>query len=296
MEERTCPSCGMRFTPDEKGKCPNCGRHVEPSPDAVSSPEERAPLLVAGEPAPPRAEMPEPPPAPPAPPPISATDESAGPAAAPEPPVPEAGGPHAGTEQPGTPPPEPPAPPAPPMPGPPLADGQFRCPHCGEALYRGEQVCWSCGKRVDEAPEPAPDVPVTEPVTGRPEPAPEPAVLGWEELPRPKEPEPPSPEVMRMAYWSLGLGLASMLTCGALSIVTPIALWLGIKSTREGAGPVGVMGLVLGAMGTLALLVLLVVGALMLIGVAVGGGAGTTEVLAPDGLLDAIVGGVGRCG
>ena len=175
----------------------------------------------------------------------------------------------------------------------PPVDGQFRCPHCGEALYRGEQVCWSCGKRVDVAPElaPSPDVPMTEPVTGGPEPAVAPAALGWDDEPAPDEPPPARPEVMRMAYWSLGLGIASLLTCGGLSILAPISLWLGIKSSREGAGTVGTVGLIMGAIGTLVLLVILAAVVLMVIGISIGG-MDAAQALLHGGLLDTIVGGV----
>jgi hypothetical protein len=58
---------------------------------------------------------------------------------------------------------------------------------------------------------------------------------------------------MTTAYWALGLGLASVLTCGVFGFLGPFALWLGIRATREGAGPIAVAGLVLGVLGTLML-------------------------------------------
>lgn len=181
------------------------------------------------------------------------------------------------------------------MPGPPVADGQRRCPHCGEALYADEQVCWSCGKRVDEVAEPPAEVPMTVPVTAEAQPPAEPVRLAWDELPPPQPPEPAEAEAMRAAWWSLGLGLAALLTCGGLSIVAPIALWLGLKATRGGAGPVGVVGLVMGVLGTLALFVILVAVVLMIIGMSVGGSQAPTEVLAPGGPLAQTVGGLARC-
>lgn len=255
MQERTCPTCGARFTPDERARCPQCGRRLETETAAA----EESPALSPGEPTPSLS------------------------TAAERPTVP--------------PPPESPMPPpaAPRMPGPPVDDGQFRCPHCGEALYRGEQVCWSCGKRVDEAPEPSEDVPVTVPVTAEAQPRPAPPALGWDDLRRPQEPPPAEADAMRAAWWSLGLGLAALLTCGGLSIVAPIALWLGLKATRGGAGPAGVAGMVLGALGTLVMFVILIAVILIIIGATVGSSEAPSEVLAPGGPLDVLMRSVVRC-
>ncbi len=133
-----------------------------------------------------------------------------------------------------------------PAPGPsppPLQDGQFRCPYCGEALYRGEQVCWNCGRRVEsEAKGQAPAAAIP--------PAPE-SQGGWRAEGAPAEyVPPPSGAAMSDAYWALGLGLASALTCGLGFILGPIALWLGIRALRRGAGGVAVAGIVFGAIGT----------------------------------------------
>ena len=194
----------------------------------------------------------------------------------------------------------PPQPPAGPPLGPVVADGQFRCPHCGEALYAGEQVCWNCGRRVDEAPAPAPApmppvsvaaaVPAAGPVAAGLQ-APPPGAVGWEELARAEGRPVPSAGAMSLAYWSLGLGLASVLTCGGLSILAPVALWLGIRAHREGAGPVAVVGIVLGALGILALL-----GGIAWIALLIAAGSqAPSEVLLPvAGVLGAAMGGA-RC-
>ena len=114
MEERICPHCGLTSTVNDEGKCPLCGGDATAVPEPTAPGTETTPAAVPGEPVPAVTEM-----KPPAVPPV-------------------------------VPPAVPPDPPPPPMPTPTaeLADGQIRCPHCGEALYSGEQVCWSCGKRV----------------------------------------------------------------------------------------------------------------------------------------------------
>jgi len=140
-----------------------------------------------------------------------------------------------------------------------VGDGQFRCPHCGEALYRGEQVCWNCGRRVEpeeQVAQESPQPPATRQVGDR---------VWRAESPTDYTP-PLSQAAMHSAYWSLGLGLASVLTCGVLCFLGPVAVWLGIRAVREGAGPVAVVGLVLGAMGTLLLTVLLAIGIALLFG------------------------------
>lgn len=133
-----------------------------------------------------------------------------------------------------------------PVPGPsqpPLQDGQFRCPHCGEALYRGEQACWSCGRRVETEEEVPARAEVLPPAPG--------SQRGWRAEGPPADYAPrPSQAAMNDAYWALGLGLVSPLTCGLGLIVGPIALWLGIRALRRGAGAVAVAGVVFGAIGT----------------------------------------------
>lgn len=48
----------------------------------------------------------------------------------------------------------------PPPPDGDLAQGQVRCPHCGEALYASEKQCWRCGHPLAEAAPPPPPVTV----------------------------------------------------------------------------------------------------------------------------------------
>lgn len=226
MRYRFCPHCGMRYVSSIGGNCPHCGRSLKPTEEPQPPPADQAEAAAAG----PEPPAPEPPlvPAPPEPaePPAEASRSWRG---APSPPAEEA--------QPL---------PAAPEPAAPLSaqDGQFRCPHCGEALYAGEQVCWNCGRRVETGERVAEAVPQP----GAPAPVQE---RGWRaEMPPGYRTSPPQ-GAMRSAYWSLGLGLASALTCGLFCFLGPFALWLGIRATREGAGPVAVVGLVLGALGTL---------------------------------------------
>ncbi|MGC9320522.1 MAG: hypothetical protein ACP5KN_20985, partial [Armatimonadota bacterium] len=125
------------------------------------------------------------------------------------------------------------------------ADGVRRCPHCGEAVYEVEQVCWNCRGRLLPAeqaePTPTPGAPMTGQPTG-PAPAQRPAA------------PPAPPEVMSTAWWAFGLGLASVLTCGALGLLGIAAIWLGVSASRRGAGPVAVAGLVFGIVGSILLL------------------------------------------
>lgn len=92
---------------------------------------------------------------------------------------------------------------------------------------------------------------------------------GWRAEGAPAEYVPrPSQAAMSDAYWALGLGLASALTCGLGFILGPIALWLGIRALRRGAGPVAVAGIVFGAIGTF--VGLIVWGALVILVIARG--------------------------
>lgn len=259
MEERTCPHCGLTYSANEENKCPHCGAVVTAEPEATEPVAETPPATVPGEPLPAVTEV-QPPVVAPAVPAIA-----------------------------------PPAPPPMPTPTAALADGQIRCPHCGEALYAGEQVCWNCGKRVDDpvaasaeattpaatappavpaTPAAAPLPPAMAPVTAAPQPPPQ---LGWDELPRAEDKPAPSAEAMRLSYWSLGLGLAALLTCGALSILGPIALWLGAKARREGGDTVATVGFVLGIIGTVVFVIVAIAVVLMIIGVMVG----SSQSLAP---------------
>lgn len=214
MRYRFCPHCGMRYISTARGDCPHCGETLHTGPEPQAAPTEAEP--AAPEPPPQAAPQPEPLTPPRGVEPVEPVAEALPREAAAEPS------------------------------GSPLEGDQIRCPHCGEALYRGEQVCWNCGRRVVTGEAVAEGMPAS----GAPLSA---ADRGWrEELPPDYQPPPPQ-EAMTTAYWALGLGLASVLTCGAFAFLGPVALWLGIRATREGAGPVAVAGLVLGALGTLVL-------------------------------------------
>ena len=209
MRYRFCPHCGMRIAASADGNCPRCGRPLGSGQETESRPPEIEP--TPPEPAPRAAQAAEP----------SAAARSEEPPGVQTPVTEAARG-------------------APQLP---LQDGQFRCPHCGEALYRGEQVCWNCGRRVETTEDvrtPAAPLP-SQPASQR----------GWRAEVAPAEYVPrPSQAAMSDAYWALGLGLVSALTCGLGFILGPIALWLGIRGLRSGAGPVAVAGIVFGAIGT----------------------------------------------
>jgi uncharacterized Zn finger protein (UPF0148 family) len=220
MRYRFCPHCGMRYVSSIGGNCPHCGEALDASTEAqtpAAEPQPASPEQPA--PQPPRAQPVREPPPPEAP----AGVEPVEPVIEEPVPAPEVQ-----------------------AAGAPLEDDQVRCPHCGEALYRGEQVCWNCGRRVqtgEEVVEVVPESGAALPAEDR----------GWQdELPADYQAPPPQ-EAMTTAYWALGLGLASVLTCGVFAFLGPFALWLGIRATREGAGPIAVAGLVLGALGTLML-------------------------------------------
>ncbi|MGD9498516.1 MAG: hypothetical protein AB7Y46_19640 [Armatimonadota bacterium] len=216
MADRLCPHCGSQILDVQARWCARCGRPVAPAEGAA--PE------VSG---PPTGERPA---------------QGAGAGA-------QAGGPQASHA----------AEPVPPMaaaaPSRLPTDGQRRCLECGEALYRDDRVCWHCGRRVEPPPpepEIEPGVPVGVPASGAPAaPAPPAHHTVWtQRLAAPPAP----PEAMSVAWWSLALGLVSILTCGLLGVLGPIAAWLGVRASRRGAGPVAVAGIVLGLLGTLVLL------------------------------------------
>ena len=149
------------------------------------------------------------------------------------------------------------------VPQPRAQDGQFRCPHCGEALYVGEQVCWHCARRVRE------EGPAEGEVRER-DGAPAAVGRGW---PAPDTPADASSRACEAAtinaYWSLGLGMASVLTFGLLLLPGIIAIWLGVRALRQGAGAAAVTGIVLAAVGTtMALIILGALALLVLLGVA----------------------------
>lgn len=235
MAERTCPSCGK--TVPDWNYCAECG---EPLPKADGA------ELAGSDPTPPEPPAAEEPVAPPP-----------GPSEAPAPIPP--------------PPPLPPTAPSPggaaraPAPRAPVApvDGLARCPDCGEAVYEGERVCWNCSRRLEaagEVVEPsgapvaapasgAPSVPVTPPLGGVAAAAPSPAAQPQQPLPRRG-----SGEAMSYAWWSFGLGLLSVFTCGVLGLLGVAALWLGISAARRDAGPVAIAGAVFGVIGLLMLI------------------------------------------
>jgi hypothetical protein len=59
---------------------------------------------------------------------------------------------------------------------------------------------------------------------------------------------------MSYAWWSFGLGLLSVFTCGVLGLLGIASLWLGISAARRDGGPVAIAGAVFGAIGLLMLL------------------------------------------
>ncbi len=258
MSDRFCSHCGARLDDEGARRCPLCGHEVQPPADETPPREER------------ESEAPEPPPAP--------------------------------EERPiltGPPPSEPAVPVAPGASGPVTVggacvppDGQRRCPHCGEALYSGERVCWSCKRRVDlyEAAEEAETGPMTRPLPGAP--GPPPAAMPGQSPPdveqvraparaggvqAPAAPEAP-PEAMATAWWAFGLGLVSVFTCGLLGLLGPVAIWLGISANRRGAGPVAIAGIVFGVLGTL---VILAVAILLLLAMMMTARMAPSHVLLP---------------
>jgi len=251
MSDRLCSHCGARLDDQHARRCPLCGHEVQPPADETAQPEEpEQPRVPEEQPTPPRPSPPEPaaPVAPRASAPLTAGDAH----------IP--------------------------------ADGQRRCPHCGEALYSGERVCWSCKRRVDmyEAAEPADTGPMTQPLPGAPGPSPTPeqsappveqvrAPVGAGGVQAPAAPEAP-PEVMATAWWSFGLGLVSVFTCGLLGLLGPVAIWLGISANRRGAGPVAIAGIVFGVLGTL---VILAVAILLLLAMMMTARMAPSHVLLP---------------
>ena len=292
MPERTCPNCGKPT--DNANYCPECGEPLmEPLPEDTASEEtvpekpeeELAEASEASEAAEP-AEAPLPPP----PPPVAEGAELSGadlPAGQPPtgaepfaPEAPEEPEPAVtpGTVEPRGPHHEPVVAGATPMqqaaedaraPAPPI-DGQLRCPTCGEAVYASDRVCWNCSRRLEvpEAPaavEPAGAAPAAAagPESGAPAPRQVPpgasqATASQPVSPaaRPQEPisRTASDEAMAYAWWSLGLGLLSVFTCGILGLLGIASLWLGISAARRNAGPVAIAGAVFGAIGLIMLL------------------------------------------
>jgi hypothetical protein len=59
---------------------------------------------------------------------------------------------------------------------------------------------------------------------------------------------------MAYAWWSFGLGLLSVFSCGLLGLVGIASIWLGLIAHRRNAGPVAIAGVVAGVIGLLMLL------------------------------------------
>lgn len=175
------------------------------------------------------------------------------------------------------------------------ADGQLRCAHCGESAYRDEVLCWACRRRLEE-PSALPDVapqhegPVAEPASGARTETP-PAPTGGAQLPAAGRTQTaagaaPSGEAITYAWWSFGLGLISVFTCGALGLLGVAAVWMGVLGMRRDAGPMAVAGIALGALGILMLLALVIAAALMLRGSA---GAPPDFVSLPTGIFGGVL-------
>ncbi len=264
MPERFCPNCGEPV--GDARFCPNCGEPLDAAPEAEEPEPETPPSSQDAEPPPPPPEEEAPP----------ATEDDLGVA----PDELESHGPHQEPEVAGE---------------TPLeqaaedirqseavaADGQRRCPYCGEAVYEGETVCWACKRRIEEPQEPqeTEQGPVAEPEPGapvaRPSEAAPPSTASRPQAPPGAE---PTAEARSYAWWSFGLGLVSVFTCGALGLLGIAAIWLGVIAHRKDAGPMAVAGIVFGALGLLMLLAWIIGLALMLPGWI---HSGPTHVLAP---------------
>lgn len=142
------------------------------------------------------------------------------------------------------------------------------CPNCGEMLYASERRCWRCGQELEPAPEAQPEP--AEPVAPPPPVAP-PAI----EVPTPTEapaaPVPPPPpaqppyaapapagpavnqQAQVLGIWALVVGIVGLMLCGG--VLSPIALYLGLKANRTGRNSLGTAGVVLGLIGTVLLVV-----------------------------------------
>lgn len=278
MPERFCPNC--RESVGDARYCPECGEHI-PRADEADESGETEPTSPADQ----STLLPPPPPEDEAsPPPADPDEERDGDEAEPEP-HPEFA-PPAEFEQsdlPETPLPEQVAHPvseSPSEPGPPPADGQLRCQYCAESAYKDEVLCWACRRRLeDHAVVQEPSEPVVgamnQPESGAPMMDPpdasqvdERAADRLAQAQAQASAQPPS-EAVSYAWWSFGLGLISVFTCGALGLLGIAAVWLGVLASRKGAGPMAVAGTVFGALGVLMFLVIVTAAVLLL-----GGNAG----------------------
>ncbi len=242
MPERICPNCGK--TVPDWNYCAECGSPL---------PQLQAGAELSGSDLPPSMPPQEPTSAP--------TPEDEGVEEAP-PPVEEPSPSSEAADGPPSAPETPPAPATEPRPSLPH-DGQLRCPNCEEAVYAGERVCWNCARRLETVapPEESPELPAVEPEPGAPVARPPVPTAASREMPSaaatPQQPLPrrTSDEAMAAAWWSFGLGLLSVFTCGVLGILGLPALWLGVSAAKRGAGPVAIAGAVFGALGLLVFLV-----------------------------------------
>ena len=100
----------------------------------------------------------------------------------------------------------------------------LRCPHCDADLYSTEDICWRCQARVQP-----PDTPAA---------------------PAPAPPEPQDDDARPLAHWSFGFGVAGIVC--ACPFAGPIALWLGSRARRAGAGGLALAGVILGLIETAA--------------------------------------------
>ncbi len=243
MAERSCSECDNPVDPPDAKFCRHCGARLPDTDSASESEDALAPEHPAG----PEQTGPEPPPPPP---PseearlVREPDEQA--AAGP----PEPRGVRPDDVEPHGPHHEPEIAAESPLEGaavdlqrhpPPASDTLRRCPACHEALYEAERVCWSCGRQVEPAVE------RSEPAApgGPPEPGgPTTAAYAAAQAEAPQD-------VMTTAWWSFGLGLLSVFTCGVLGVLGIVAIWLGVGANRRGGGSVAVAGIVFGAAGLL---------------------------------------------
>ena len=132
-------------------------------------------------------------------------------------------------------------------------DDTLHCPQCGADVYSTETICWQC-----QAPLPRPAAPAEAP-----------AALGLfgngaaQAGGPPARAEDAASEARRLARWSFGFGVASVVL--ACPWVGPAALWLGARARRDGADALAGVGMTLGILGTIvtvgAVMVLLTWGA-----------------------------------
>jgi hypothetical protein len=66
-----------------------------------------------------------------------------------------------------------------------------------------------------------------------------------------------NPQAQALGVWSLVIGIIGLIVCGGL--LSPIAIYLGVRANRTGANSLGTAGLVLGIVGTVLLVILMAV-------------------------------------